>query len=67
MADIITLPVVRVERQEGNGALETVRRYFEHYSSNTPVVDDILPADHFLMWLWAEGFKVVPLDNGATG
>lgn len=76
-ADIIILPIVRVECEPGppnagNGALEVVRDYLERvHPARTMAklfVDDFngldaLPdADHFLAWMWEQGFKVVPVE-----
>jgi len=70
-AEIIDLPVVRVERIAGNGARETVQVYLERVHSARvmarviadPVdVDNALSDhDHFVAWLWQEGYKIVPV------
>ena len=61
------------EPPKGNGALEVVRDYLARvHAARTmakAIVDDfegldVLPdGDHFLAWLYEQGFKVVPLDN----
>jgi hypothetical protein len=58
---------------EGNGALEVVADYLERVHPARvmarAIMDefetgDALPnPDHFLMWLWDQGFKVVPLEE----
>ena len=42
-------------RNPGNGARETLLRYFEGQTMEG--------VDHLLAWLWIQGFKVVPLEN----
>lgn len=52
-------------RAPGNGGREIVERYFAEFMEESPVpIADVIRADHFLLWLWGEGFKVVPLDGG---
>lgn len=61
------------EPPKGNGALEVVRDYVErvHPARTMAKVfveqseaSDIMPdADHFLMWLWEHGFKIVPVGD----
>jgi hypothetical protein len=62
-AEIITLPVVRIERCEGNGAREALIEI----GGSCPfhVQEDIATnwAEDVLMKLWLRGFKVVPLDS----
>lgn len=36
----------------GNGSREKLITYFSKYNSHS--------VDHLLMWLWAEGYRVVP-------
>jgi hypothetical protein len=38
-------------------AVDTLKHYFRIYD---PVAEGV---DHLLMWLWNEGFKLVPLDG----
>ena len=42
-----------------NGALEKVMEYFEQEGIPDYAVEET--TDHFLAWLWSEGFKIVPL------
>jgi len=65
MGEVIKLP----ERYRGNGALEVMRKYFRPIGPSASSLV-LLPergylprADHFLCWLWAEGFKVVPIEE----
>ena len=39
------------------GARYAVQDYFNRW----PSVQTLPRGDHFLLWLWSEGFKVVPL------
>jgi hypothetical protein len=61
---------------EGGGALDVVRDYLARVNPARvmarAVLDkgdgfegiDALPdADHFLAWLWEQGFKVIPVDE----
>ncbi len=50
----------------GNGARESVIRYFEEGPLN-PMAIPMLRADHLLAALWVAGFKVVPLDANDEG
>lgn len=53
MADVVDIAEYR---NPGNGAREILEKYFAEQGlirSNAP--------DHLLAWLWAEGYKVVPL------
>jgi hypothetical protein len=59
VADVIQLADYR---DPGNGARGAVERYFADFP-NAARVSAVLRADHFLFWLWSEGFQVVPLDG----
>jgi hypothetical protein len=51
----------------GNGALELVRHYFEHYRPNLAPPHAALPdGEYFLAWLANEGFIVVPISEAGT-
>lgn len=60
-ADIITLPVVRVEREppDGNGAREAVASAL---AMCMQPMGDVF-TDDLLARLWLLGFKIVPLDG----
>lgn len=58
-AEIIDLPVVRVERNRGNGAREALID-IAVYLPNTSDAEKW--ADWLFAELWARGFKVVPVD-----
>jgi hypothetical protein len=62
-AEIIKLPVVRIERSESNGAHEALIEI----GRNCPfhVEEEVAAhwADDILMELWQRGFKVVPLNS----
>lgn len=60
----------------GNGALEVVGEYFDRVHPSRvmaramvdgPEFDWLPDSDHFLMWLWENGFKVVPLEDRDLG
>lgn len=65
--NVINFPVPKHE--VGNGALEAMRRYFVPIGPHLSMVlmpdkaDDLPRADHFLLWLWNEGFKIVPTEK----
>lgn len=61
-AEIIDLPVVRVERNPGNGARETLIAHAVEEFANTTAEDAEKWADFTLASLWARGFKLVPVD-----
>lgn len=44
---------------KGNGAREKVKEYFEQEGIPDFAIDET--TDHFLAWLWSEGFKIVPV------
>ena len=44
--------------QDGNGAREAVQRYFDEFGHT----DMVNSTDHFLIWLGAEGFIIVPME-----
>lgn len=48
-------------RNPGNGAREKVEEYFALFPKDSPI-GDIIRADHFLLWMWSEGYKIVSLD-----
>ena len=50
----------------GSGAREAVERYFvdETPMETNSYVGLLSRADHLLAWLWAEGFMVVPIEDG---
>ena len=58
-ADIIILPVVRIERNEGNGSRETLQAVLVETIS--PLGDVF--ADDILLRLAMRGFKIVPFDD----
>lgn len=62
-AEIIHLPVIRVERDlaenVGIGARDAVGQYFA--DCGEPLLLFLPREDHFLAWLWEHGFKVVPV------
>lgn len=63
MADIIAFP----ERNRGNGAREALERVFDTEADLFPPLPEgesyhLKLPDRILLGLWAEGFKVVPLD-----
>lgn len=65
-ADVVQFPV-----HEGNGAREALERYWREMDASfwirtLPDQPDkeLPPWDHLLAWLWAEGFKIVPVDGG---
>lgn len=43
---------------DGNGAREKIEEYFDQF-----VFMDDLDTDHFLVWLYTEGYKVVPVEE----
>lgn len=71
MANVIKFPAKVPD--PGNGAREKVDqyfnedRYFNYLYGKIVEGQELEPklnqTDHFLMWLWSEGFKVVPLDG----
>jgi hypothetical protein len=44
---------------KGNGAREKIIEYFEQEGIPAEVCPET--TDHFIAWLWVEGFKIVPL------
>lgn len=70
-AEIIVLPVVRTERSDGNGAREVVQVYLDlvHsarvmarvHADPADITEALSDHDHFIAWLWQEGFKIVPV------
>jgi hypothetical protein len=62
-AEIIVLPMVRVERCEGNGAREALIEIGKSCPFHVSKDVAINWADDVLMELWARGFKVVPLNS----
>lgn len=58
---------------EQDYALRAIRDYFDRIHPGRTVArtlvskeeaDEALPdADHFLAWLWSEGFKITPVDG----
>lgn len=66
MGEVVTLPVVRIERlvepRVSSGPREAVMEYVSTVALPVGMASDAV-ADHMLAWLWREGFKVVPLDE----
>lgn len=70
-AEIIVLPVIRIERNDGNGARELVQTYLERvhsarvmariHADPADTTEALTDHDHFIAWLWQEGFKIVPV------
>ena len=60
-ATIVILPVVRIERNRGNGAREALIDVGE-LLPNTSTEDAARWADWLLAEFWARGFKVVPVE-----
>jgi hypothetical protein len=73
-AEIIDLPRRHPVGNPGNGALDAVRDYLERVNPARVMARSILEkdesfegldslpdADHFLAWMWDQGFKVVPV------
>jgi hypothetical protein len=62
-AEIIKLPVVRIERSESNGACEALIEIAKRCPFH--IEEEIAThwADDILMELWQRGFKVVPLNS----
>lgn len=70
-AEIVDLSARRLP-PSGNGALEVVRDYLTRVHPARTMARlfvesfeelDVLPdADHFLAWLWEQGFKIEPLE-----
>lgn len=54
------------DERTGNGAREVLDRYFAEETDLPPESRKLLRADHLLMWLWMEMYKVVPLDEEDT-
>ena len=47
--------------EQGNGAREKLIEYLD--TQNLVNFDTVFEAaDHFLTWMWTEGFKIVPID-----
>lgn len=62
-ADVTTLPVVRVERSDGNGAREGLIAIAETLPTTLERPGDAERwADWVLIELWSRGFKVVPIE-----
>lgn len=61
-AEIIDLPVVRIERSIGNGAREALISLALTFN-NTEQDDAERWTDYILAELWARGFKVVPVSS----
>lgn len=62
MAEVIPFP-----RNEGNGAREALTEYFTRdlwleYVIASESGPELSAPDHLLTWLWAHGFKVVPVE-----
>lgn len=70
-AEIIVLPVIYKEHDTGNGAREVVRTYLERvhsarvmarvHADPIDITEALTDHDHFLAWLWQEGFMIVPV------
>lgn len=66
-AEIVQFP----EPPKGNGAREVVRDYLDRvvpartmaklFVSEFEGLDALPDVDHFLAWLWEQGFKIVPV------
>lgn len=57
-ADVIVLPVIRVERYEKNDIRNVLA--FKYFSGDYGAVD------HFLAQLRVEGYRIVPVDEDQT-
>jgi hypothetical protein len=62
-AEIIDLPVVRIERHRGNGAREALIAHAVEEFANTTQDDAEKWADFTLAAMWARGFKMVPVEE----
>lgn len=62
-AEIIDLPMVRIERSRGNGAREALIAHAVEEFNNTTQDDAEKWADFTLASMWARGFKMVPVDE----
>jgi hypothetical protein len=62
-AEIITLPIVRIERSDSNGACEALTEIGNACPFHIDEDDAIHWAEDILMRLWDRGFKVVALDS----
>lgn len=63
-AEIIDLPIVRIERERGNGARDALIEIGVDLP-DTDAGSAGLWADWLLAEMWARGFKVVPVDGAA--
>lgn len=65
MGSVIKLDHYR-EPNLGNGAVPVVREYFDKRPGMPPLPENakLNRGDHFLAWLWVQGFKVVPVTDG---
>lgn len=59
-AEIIDLPIVRIERNPGNGAREALIEIGQNCPFHVQNEIAMHWADDLLAELWARGFKVVP-------
>ena len=59
--NIIQLSEHRQPPHPGNGALDAVNRYLKAFP-DLVAHTDLDDGEHFLAWLWQEGFKIVALD-----
>jgi hypothetical protein len=76
VAHILQFPI-KEPPHGGNGALDIVRDYLERVHAARvmarAILEDLegldaLPdGDHFLAWLWEQGFKIVPVEDDDLG
>lgn len=64
VVDFETMKKTRKVLHPGNGAREAVDRYFAEQKMVPHYDGKMSETDYMLIWLWIEGFKVVPLGPG---
>lgn len=58
MGEVIEMP--KSPANEGNGAREVIAKFCRNDETGEL---DFERGDNLLMWLWGQGFKVVPVEN----
>ena len=54
-----------VRNKFGNGARQVLHKYFDQFGAPSKYDrDDLVPEDHLLVFLYAEGFMVSPIGDG---
>ena len=63
MGEVVTLPVIRIERSEGNGARDALIEIGKDCPFHVEEGIASNWADDVIMNLWMRGFKITPLEK----